>query len=133
MGDYRKLKVWQRIRLLTWRVYQLTQPFPPTERYGLTSQIRGASVSMLANIAEGCGRNGPRGLARFLSIALGSAAELECHTMLARDLGFLSHGQAGELLSEIEEIRHMLAAFLRRLRRAPRHCPGIAGKRITDS
>jgi four helix bundle protein len=117
MGDYRKLVVWQRARLLTVRVYQITQPFPPTERYGLTSQIRGASVSILANLAEGCGRNRVGELKHFLSIALGSAAELECHVILARDLGYLSGDQAGEVLSELEEIRRMLAGTARRLAR----------------
>lgn len=116
MGDYRKLQVWQRIRSLTTRVYQVTQAFPIAERYGLTCQIRGACVSMLATLAEGCGRNRVGELGHFLSIALGSAAEFECHAILARDLGFLTGHQAGELLSEVEEIRRMLAAFARRLK-----------------
>jgi 23S rRNA-intervening sequence protein len=62
MGDYRKLKVWKKARLLVAQAYRLTQALPAEERYGLKAQIRSASVSVMANIAEGCGRNRDREL-----------------------------------------------------------------------
>ena len=89
MGDFRKLEVWQQARALTKLAYQATKGFPAAERFGLTAQIRGAAVSIMANIAEGCGRNGKAEFIRFLSIASGSATELECHFIVANDQEYL--------------------------------------------
>ena len=86
MQDFRDLKVWQKSHQLTLEVYRSTATFPREELYGLTSQIRRASSSIPANIAEGCGRNSPNELRRFLEIAMGAASELEYHLLLARDL-----------------------------------------------
>jgi len=77
---------------LTQSVYKSSAYFPKEEMYGLTSQIRRSSVSISANIAEGCGRTGETELARFFQIALGSASELEYHLLLSYDLGFLKPG-----------------------------------------
>ena len=87
MKDFHDLKIWQRSHKLTLALYKATNPFPKSEMYGLTSQIRRCSASIPANIAEGCGRNGDLELARFFQIALGSASELEYHLLLASDLG----------------------------------------------
>ena len=84
--DFRELKVWQKAHQLTLAVYELTATFPREELYGLTAQLRRAGSSIAANLAEGCGRNGDAELARFCSIAMGSASELEYHLLLARDL-----------------------------------------------
>ncbi|MCW5853511.1 MAG: four helix bundle protein, partial [Anaerolineae bacterium] len=89
MRDFRKLQVWVKAHQLTLNTYKVTRPFPKEELYGLTSQIRRASASIPANIAEGCGRQGAAELTRFLNIALGSASELEYHFILAHDLGFI--------------------------------------------
>lgn len=75
--DFRELKVWQKAPELTLAVYQLTATFPREELYGLTTQLRRSSSSISANLAEGCGRNGDAEFARFCSIAMGSASELE--------------------------------------------------------
>jgi four helix bundle protein len=83
MQDFRKLVAWRKAHELTLRVYDVTASFPKDEVYGLTSQMRRASSSIPANIAEGCGRNGNAELARFVYIALGSASELEYHLLLA--------------------------------------------------
>jgi four helix bundle protein len=90
LRNFRELKVWEKSHRLTLEVYQATTGFPREEMYGLTSQIRRASASIPANIAEGRGRSGVAELARFLHIATGSASELDYHLMLARDLGFLA-------------------------------------------
>jgi four helix bundle protein len=84
MKDFRQLKVWQKSHQLTLALYKLTASFPREETYGLTAQIRRASSSISANLAEGCGRNGDAELARYCSIASGSASELEYHLLLAR-------------------------------------------------
>mgnify|MGYP001021119085 CR=1 FL=1 len=74
MKDFRKLEVWQKTHGLVLSVYRETTSFPKEEIYGLTSQIRRAAVSIPANIAEGCGRNGDPELAHFLQMAAGSPA-----------------------------------------------------------
>jgi four helix bundle protein len=115
MGNFRKLEVWQEARALTKLAYEMTKSFPSCERYGLTAQIRGAAVSIMANIAEGCGRNRRAELARFLSIAAGSATELECHFVVAEDQGYLN--ECGlELQQRVMRIQRMLAGLIRRLR-----------------
>src|SRR5882724_7541397 len=89
MKDFRNLKVWRKSYDLTLMVYRATRSFPKDEQFALTSQIRRAASSIPANIAEGCCRNGDAEFARFLYIAMGSASELECHLLLARDLGYV--------------------------------------------
>ncbi len=89
MRDFRKLNVWDKAHRLTLAVYKITKDFPRDEAYGLTSQIRRCSVSIPANIAEGCGRKGEAEFGRFLGIAMGSASELEYHLLLASDLNTL--------------------------------------------
>lgn len=116
MGDYRKLKVWQKARELTNLAYRATEDFPAAERYGLASQIRRAGVSIMANIAEGCGRNRAGELLRFLSIASGSATELQSHFIIAVDQGFLKDPAASELQQRIARIQRMLWGLIRRLR-----------------
>jgi len=89
LRDFRKQKVWEKSHLLTLEIYRATENFPREELYGLTGQIRRASASIPANIAEGCGKDGDADFARFLQIARGSASELEYHLLLVKDLGFL--------------------------------------------
>jgi four helix bundle protein len=72
MGNFKQLTVWNRAYELAIAVYRSTSGFPPAERFGLASQLRRASVSVVSNIAEGCGRKGDAELARFLRLARGS-------------------------------------------------------------
>ncbi len=89
MQDFHTLKVWEKAHQLTLDVYHATVAFPKEEIYGLTSQIRRASSSIAANIAEGCGRGSNAEFRQFLQVAMGSACELEYHLLLARDLHYL--------------------------------------------
>ena len=98
MQDFKKLAVWQKAHQLTLQVYSVTQAFPPNEMYGLTGQLRRATSSVPANIAEGCGRNGNREFIRFLHIAFRSASESEYHLLLASDIHYLSEGEYHNLL-----------------------------------
>jgi len=115
MQSFRDLKVWQKAHDLTRRVYQGTSRFPAEERFGLTSQIRRASVSIGANIAEGCTRGSDRDFARFLHIALGSASELEYLLLLARDLELLPKAPYDVLNKNVVEVKKMLSALLHKL------------------
>ena len=116
MRNYEDLEVWQKAHILTIDVYRATERFPRSETFGLTSQIRRASSSIGANLAEGCGRWGDVELARFTQIANGSASELQNHLRMAKDLGMLSASEYGCLLKELTSVRQMLSAFLQKLR-----------------
>ena len=114
--DFRKIAAWERAHALTLRVYGVTSQFPDYERFGLVAQLRRASSSIPTNLAEGCGRNSNKELARFIDIATGSASEVEHQLLLARDLGYLSDQQLASLAAEAVEIRRMLIAYKTKLR-----------------
>ena len=116
MKDFHELKVWQKAHQLTLAVYQITANFPRAEMYGLTGQLRRACASIPANLAEGCGRSGDAELARFCSIALGSASELEYHLLLARDLKLIDPKDYDELSQRAIELKRMLAGLLQSLK-----------------
>jgi len=115
MKNYRKLNVWNKAHKLALDVYQTTGAFPADERFGLTSQMRRAAVSIPSNIAEGYGRSSERDFGRFLYIASGSVCELECQFLLARDLGYIDPGDSSRGLLACEEVRKMLAGLLKKL------------------
>lgn len=115
MKDFHELKVWQKAHQLTLAIYQITAPFPREELYGLTSQLRRSASSIPANLAEGCGRNGDAEFARFCSIALGSASELEYHLLLARDLKLIQPRDYEELAARVTELKRMLTALFQKL------------------
>jgi four helix bundle protein len=106
--DFRDLHVWQKAHQLTLAVYRHTASFPVDERDGLTTQLRRSSSSIAANLAEGCGRNGDAELARFCSIAMGSARELEYHLLLASDLKRLNAADYTALPDQTTEVKRML-------------------------
>ena len=116
MQDFRNLKVWRKAHSLTLDVYRVSKSFPREEMYGLTSQIRRASVPIAANVAEGSCRRGDADFARFLQIAAGSAAELEYHLLLSRDLTLLQEADYQRLSTEAVEVKRMLAALMQKLR-----------------
>ena len=116
MQNFRNLNVWSKSHKFTLDVYSVTRPFPGDERFGLTSQIRRASASIAANLAEGCGRRSDGDMGRFVQMAMGSASEAEYHLLLARDLQFLSPIDYKRLDQQVTEIKRMLASLLLRLR-----------------
>ena len=87
-NTYRDLKVWQRSIDLSVGIYQLTESFPASEIYGLTSQMRRAAVSIASNIAEGWGRRSRREYSKFVLVARGSNDELQTQLVIAERLGF---------------------------------------------
>ena len=116
MQDFKKLKVWEKAHALTLAVYIATRTFPKEELYGLTSQLRRATSSIPANIAEGCGRNSGPELRRFLEIAMGSACECEYHLLLSRDLELLTTENHDQLHTQVSDVKRMLAAFIVKLK-----------------
>jgi four helix bundle protein len=114
--DFRNLKVWERAHALTLDVYKASKSFPREEMYGLTSQMRRASASIAANIAEGSRRNGDAEFARFLQMAAGSASEVEYHLLLSRDLELLERSDFQRLTNQVVEVKRMLASLMRKLR-----------------
>jgi four helix bundle protein len=93
MAIYERLKAWERCHQLCLAIYDATNSWPATERYGLVSQARRAAHSAAANIAEGCAKQGPREFRRYLDVSLGSLSELSYTLLLARDLRILSQEQ----------------------------------------
>jgi four helix bundle protein len=114
--NHEELEVWQKAHALTINLYRITECFPRSELFGLTSQIRRAAGSIGANLAEGCGRWGDAELARFVQIAMGSASELQNHLRLAKGLDFLSRPDYAATLKDVTSVRQMLTAFLQTLR-----------------
>lgn len=116
MQNFRNLRVWEKAHQLVLDVYKSSSVFPREEIYGLTSQMRRASVSIGANIAEGCCRQGDAELRRFLQIAMGSASELEYELLLARDLTLLKSLEYEHLFKEVTEVKRMLAVLIHKLK-----------------
>src|SRR3954451_17750826 len=116
MGNFRQLSVWQRSHLLAVEVHRLTATFPRIERYGPAAQMRRAAVSIISNIAEGCGRQSDRELAYFLRIARGSVREFDCQLLLARDLDYIQEETGRHLNERCDEISRMLTGLISTVR-----------------
>jgi len=119
MQDFRNLVVWEKSHLLVLDVYKTTSTFPKSEMYGLTSQIRRACSSIPANIAEGCCRGSDLEFAQFLTIALGSASELEYHLLLAKDLQLLNPDNYLVMNNKTNEIKKILVTLISKLKKKP--------------
>src|SRR4051812_47302113 len=100
---FEKLTVWQEARKLNRTIYSLTQKFPEAERFGVVSQLRRASVSVSANIAEGSGRNSDKDFAHFLEQSYGSFMEVASLLYLALDEGYLTEPILEPVLKKMEE------------------------------
>ena len=116
MQSFKNLKVWEKAHALTLDVYKSSMAFPREEIYGLTSQMRRASASIGANIAEGSCRKSDGDFGRFLQMAMGSASELEYRILLARDLELLKSEDYQRLSSGVIEVKRMLASLIQKLR-----------------
>ena len=113
MQDFKKLKVWEKSHELALLIYKETSTFPKEELFGLTSQIRRSTVSIPANIAEGCGKISQKEILRFFQISLGSAHETEYYLILAKDLNYIN-SQYKELDQKINEIKAMLIGLIKK-------------------
>jgi four helix bundle protein len=115
MHNLKELKIWQKAIDLAVDVYKATVSYPSDERFGLTSQIRRASVSISSNIAEGAGRNSKKEFCNFLGIANGSAYELQTQLVISNKLNLLQDDLLNDLLKQIEELQKMNYAFQKML------------------
>lgn len=115
-ASYRDLRVWHNAMGLVVSIYQETQGFPKEERYGLTSQMRRASVSIPSNIAEGKGRSTDRDRALFFCHARGSLLELETQILIAQRLSYLTSPRAEILIRTSEELGRMLNSLIHSIR-----------------
>lgn len=115
MSDYKKLKVWQSAHALALATYRTAVTIRGSQHAALRSQVIRASVSIPANIVEGRAKLGDKDFARFISYAIGSAAELEYHLGLCRDLRLIGENKATSLLKELTKVRRMLYALRRKL------------------
>ena len=116
MNNFKKLVVWQRTREFVKDIYLVTSKFPKEELYGLTSQIRKATISIALNIAEGSGRKTNKDFAHFLDISYGSSLEVEAQIILSLDLEFISNEDFNFLNLKLQEIQKMinkLSIFIR--------------------
>ncbi len=115
ISSYKELIAYKKSYELVREIYRVTRSFPKDEIYGLTSQMRRASISIPSNIAEGYMR-GSKEYAQFLKIALGSSAELETQIRLSKDLGFLKDSDSNKLNGLIVEVMKLLTVYLKKLK-----------------
>jgi four helix bundle protein len=128
MRNFRKLEVWQRSIRLSKSIYLLTGSFPAKERFGMSSQLQRAAVSVASNIAEGASRRSPLDFARFLRMSLGSAFEVETQLHIAKEVGYLTPEELEVELEELtilqKQINQLITKILSRINRYPICRPG---------
>jgi four helix bundle protein len=114
---HKKLDVWQESVSLATHIYEVTEKFPKTEIYGLTSQMRRAVVSISSNIAEGAARASSKEFAQFLNISGGSLSELDTQLEIAHNLRFITSEQKKEIDVKMESISGKLAGLIQHVRK----------------
>ena len=112
---HKDLDVWKKSINFVTSIYKTTKMFPKEELYGLTSQIRRASVSIPSNIAEGAVRKGRREFEQFLYISLSSAAEVDTQLIISKNLGFIDEQEFSVLTSELDSISKMIQGLIKSL------------------
>ncbi|WP_300438592.1 four helix bundle protein [Christiangramia sp.] len=117
--NHKDLDVWKKSIDLVETIYKISAEFPASEIYGLTNQIRRASVSVSSNIAEGAGRNSDKELLYFLNVALGSLAEVETQVEIALRLKFISTAES--IFKQITEVRKLSIGFRNYINKKSNH------------
>ena len=115
MHNFKELNVWKEAKNFSIKIYKNVANFPQTEIYRISSQIKRAAVSIPSNIAEGTGRNSNKDFARFISIALGSAFELETQLIISFELKFIEENKYNNLINELILIQKKLVNFQKHL------------------
>ena len=110
--SFEDLTVWQDARKFTNKIYNLTNKFPKEEIYGLTSQIRRATVSIMSNIAEGFDRRSDKELSNFLSMARGSSSEVQNDLYIAIDLEYISQVEFNQLYQEAKKMAKQINGLM---------------------
>lgn len=117
MRPHQQLDVWKKGVDFVVKVYHETRALPSDEKFGLTSQIRRAAVSIPANIAEGAGRKSEKEFLNFLSIAQGSASELETELLIACRLNYIQKIKYNEMLEDLNDIGRMITGLSNHLKK----------------
>ena len=115
MRPHHKLDVWKKSIDFVTEVYKLTATFPEAEKFGLISQLRRAAISIPSNIAEGAGRESQKEFRNFLSIAQGSAAEIETQLIISNRLKYISKEELDKMLNLLDAISRMLTGLRKSL------------------
>lgn len=115
MRDFRNILAWGKAHKFVLAIYSLTKEFPKSEIYGITNQLRRATVSIPNNISEGCGRKSKKELFNFLNISMGSATEVEYLLILCRDLEFISDEDYKINNDNLIEVRKMLNVYMQKI------------------
>ncbi|MCJ8164940.1 four helix bundle protein [Pontibacter sp. E15-1] len=112
MVNFTELDVWKKSRELANDIYSITKSFPKEELFGLTNQMRRAAVSVVSNIAEGCGRQHTKDAIQFFYIARGSAFELEAQVLIAYDQKYLAESILESTLEQLAKCKQLLNGFI---------------------
>lgn len=107
------MDVFKLAHALTLEIYRIVANFPADERYGLSSQMKRAAVSINSNIMEGSARKTPGEKNQFIGIARGSASELKYHIILAKDLELVELNKAEKLIAELNRVLQMLSGMMK--------------------
>jgi four helix bundle protein len=116
MRDFRNLEIWKKSVGFTILIYRLTDQFPDKEKFGLTSQLRRASVSMASNIAEGASRNSETDFTRYLEISMGSAFEIETQLIVSREIGYITSEDYNSSLETLTVIQKQINQLISKIR-----------------
>jgi four helix bundle protein len=114
--SFKDLVVWQRAIQMSLAIYKLTSSFPASERFGLTNQLRRASVSVASNIAEGYGKSSKGEYVSFLGHARGSNGEVQTQLVISKGLGFGSQESMEQAESLSNEVGRMLVVMMKKLK-----------------
>lgn len=115
MHNFKELKVWRLSVELSKSIFETIKSFPSEHKFGIANQMFRCAVSILSNIAVGCGRKWDKELKQFISISLGSPFELETQIIISKEVGLISTDQFTLLQSKIIEIQKMLSGFAKSL------------------
>ena len=113
VSNFKELRVWKKAIYVGKQVYEISKKFPDDEKYGLTSQLRRAVVSISSNISEGCGRRTNKDFVNLLHIAMGSLREVQSQLFISKELGYLDEKMLRDLDFELEELAKMLTGLVK--------------------
>lgn len=116
MRPHKNLIAWKESIILVKNVYLITSKFPDTEKYGLISQLRRASVSISANISEGGARNTKKEFIHFLYISSGSLSEVETLLIISKELEYINNEELEKIENHINRISSLLQGLIRKLK-----------------
>ena len=120
MRNFKNLEIWTSAMDLVVSIYDITQDLPKHEKFGLSSQIRRAAVSVPSNIAEGCNR-GEKEFSRYLHMALGSSFEMETQLILTENLNYVNSENLNSIMKDLLKLQRQTHAFILVMKKSPQH------------